>query len=140
MKKSFEKTNGWICVPVSLKVYPLQAIHSAGYVYMDKAHIKLEEDGKDRVSVWLKPKLQDDLDSLALSFCDELLNYAHYFDSLKANGDNMKLLLQRALFSASPALVKAAEENEIEDLIKELEAEEASEKAKMGKKSAKKSR
>jgi len=36
----------------------------------------------------------------------------------------MKVLLQRALFSASPSIVKDAEEKEIENLIKELEAEE----------------
>jgi len=36
----------------------------------------------------------------------------------------MKVLLQRALFSASPSIVKEAEEKEIENLIKELEAEE----------------
>ena len=124
MKKNFEKANGWICVPVSLKMYSLQAVHSAGYVYMDKAHIKLDENGSDGVAVWLKPKNGTDLDSLALSFCDELLNYAHYFDSVKVNGESMKLLLQRALFSASPSMVKEAEDKEIEDLIKELEAEE----------------
>jgi hypothetical protein len=33
-------------------------------------------------------------------------------------------LLQRALFSASPSIVKEAEDKEIENLIKELEAEE----------------
>ena len=36
----------------------------------------------------------------------------------------MKVLLQRALFSASPSIVKEAEDKEIENLIKELEAEE----------------
>ncbi len=125
MKNKFEIAEGWIKVPVDLKVYPLQAIHSSGYVFMDQAHVKLEEEKKDLVAVWLKPKKEkQDLEKLALEFCDELLNYAHYFSSLKINGDNMKTLLQRALFSASPSIVKEAEEKEIENLIKELEAEE----------------
>ena len=92
------------------------------------------------VAVWLKPKSEKhDLQKLGLEFSDELLNYAHYFSSLKANAENMKVLLQRALFSASPSIVKEAEEKEIENLIKELEAEEkkASPKPKIGPKSQK---
>lgn len=125
MKTKFEKKEGWIKVPVDLKVYPLQSVHSSGYVFMDRAHVKLEEEKKDLVAVWLKPKKEaQDLEKLALEFSDELLNYAHYFSSLKTNADNMKTLMQRALFSASPSIVKEAEEKEIENLIKELEAEE----------------
>ena len=131
MKAKFEKLDGWIKVPVSLKVYPLQSVHSSGYVFMDRAHVRLEEEKKDAVAVWLKPKKdKQDLDKLALEFSDELLNYAHYFSSLKTNAENMKILLQRALFSASPSIVKEAEEKEIENLIKELEAEENQGKAK----------
>jgi hypothetical protein len=125
MKSKFEKVDDWIKVPVSLKVYPLQSIHSSGYAFMDRAHVRLEEEKKDMVAVWLKPKNQaQDLQKLALEFSDELLNYAHYFSSVKTNAENMKVLLQRALFSASPSLVKEAEDKEIENLIKELEAEE----------------
>ena len=125
MKTKFEKEDGWIKVSVDLKVYPLQSVHSAGYVFMDRAHVKLEEEKKDLVAVWLKPKKDaQDLEKLALEFSDELLNYAHYFSSLKTNAENMKILLQRALFSASPSIVKEAEDKEIEDLIKQLEVEE----------------
>jgi len=125
MKEKFEKVNDWIKVPVSLKVYPLQSVHSAGYAFMDRAHVRLEEEKKDGIEVWLKPKNdKQDLQKLALEFSDELLNYAHYFSSLKTNAENMKILLQRALFSASPSIVKEAEDKEIENLIKELEAEE----------------
>jgi hypothetical protein len=125
MKTKFEELDDWIKVPVDLKVYPLQSVHSSGYAFMDRAHVRLEEEKKDLVAVWLKPKNDTrDLQKLALEFSDELLNYAHYFSSLKTNADNMKILLQRALFSASPSIVKEAEEKEIENLIKELEAEE----------------
>lgn len=125
MKSKFVKDEGWIKVPVDLKVYPLQAVHSSSYAFMDRANIKLEEEKKDIVAVWIKPKNESqDLEKTALAFTDELLNYTHYFSSLKINADNMKTLLQRALFSASPSVVKEAEEKEIEALIKELENEE----------------
>ena len=140
MQTKFEELDGWIKVPVDLKVYPLQSVHSAGYVFMDRAHVRLEEEKKGLVAVWLKPKEDtQDLQKLALEFSDELLNYAHYFSSLKVNAENMKILLQRALFSASPSIVKEAEEKEIENLIKELEAEEkqAAPKAKKASKTKK---
>lgn len=125
MKTKFEKADDWIKVPVSLKLYTLQAVQSAGYVFMDRAYVRLEDEKKDSLVVWLKSKNEkQDLQKLALEFSDELLNYAHYFSSLKTNAENMKILLQRALFSASPSIVKEAEEKEIENLIKELEAEE----------------
>jgi len=125
MVAKFEKMDDWVKVLVNLKVYPLQSVHSSGYVFMDRAHVRLEEEKKDLVAVWLKPKNEaQDLQKLALEFSDELLNYAHYFSSLKINAENMKILLQRALFSASPSIVKEAEDKEIADLIKELEAEE----------------
>ena len=56
MKTKFEKTDDWIKVPVNLKVYPLQSVHSSGYAFMDRAHVRLEEEKKDQVAVWLKPK------------------------------------------------------------------------------------
>ena len=140
MKTKFEKVDDWIKVPVNLNVYPLQAVHSSGYAFMDRAHVRLEEEKKGEVAVWLQSKNdKQDLQELALEFSDELLNYAHYFSRLKINAENMKLLLQRALFSASPSIVKEAEEKEIENLIKELEAEEkqGASKAKTGTKSKK---
>ncbi len=138
MKQKFETSDGWIKVPVDLNLYPVQSIHSSGYAFMDKAFVKLEEEKKGVAAVWLKPKSKvKDLEQLALEFCEELLSYAHYFTSLKANGENMKILLQRALFSASPSMVKEAEEKEIENLIKELEAEEDQGPAKTKKSSRK---
>ena len=68
MKKTkFAQEDGWIKVTVDLKVYPLQSVHSAGYVFMDRAHLKLEEEKKEQVAVWLKPKKDaKDLEKLAL--------------------------------------------------------------------------
>ncbi len=139
MKGKFIQSDGWVKVVVQTKVYALQAVYAAGYVMMDKAYIYLDMDAKDKVAVWLKPKGKADMDQLAMDFCQELLNYAHYFASLKVNAESMKILLQRALFSAAPSMVKEAEEKEIQDLIKELEQEEEKEKkekrpAKKGKK------
>ncbi len=110
MKKNFVKVDGWIKFIVNTKVYPLQTIYSAGYVFMDRAYIYLDDAGTGKVAVWLQPKTKKaDLDAMAADFFQELLNYAHYFSSLKVNAESVKLLLQRALFSAAPSLIREAQ-------------------------------
>lgn len=116
---------------VDLSVYPLSTIYSSSYVFLDRAYIYLDKDDKGKIVIWLFPKdKKQNLDKLGMDFYNELLNYAHYFSSLKTNAETIKLLLQRALFSAAPSLVQEAEEKEIQDLIKELEEEEKKETSK----------
>lgn len=109
---------------VSEAIYSKQTIYAVGYVFLDKAYILLDKDGSD-IIVYLYPQQQDaDLKQLCLEFSNELLNYAHYFSRAETNAEAVKMIMQRALFSAAPSLVQEAEEKEIEDLIRELEAEE----------------
>jgi len=106
------------------KIYAKETVFAAGYVFLDKAYILLDQSA-DKIFVYLYPQDEKtDLKKLAMEFYNELLNYAHYFTRVKANADAIKSLMQRALFSTSPSLVQEAEEKEIEDLIKELEEEE----------------
>ncbi len=117
------------------KIYAKETVFAAGYVFLDKAYILLDQSA-DKIFVYLYPQDEKaDLKKLAMEFYNELLNYAHYFTRVKANADAIKSLMQRALFSTSPSLVQEAEEKEIEDLIKELEEEEKNAStAKKGKK------
>ena len=131
MQKILSKGKDWVKLTVDNKIYPLSTVYSSGYVFMDRAYIYLDKDCKDKTIVWLFPKeKKENLTKLGLDFYNELLNYAHYFSSLKANSENLKVLMQRALFSAAPSLVQEAEEKEIQDLIKELEEEEKKESSK----------
>ena len=135
MKNEATEKKGWIKLSVDSKVYPLATIYSAGYVFLDRAYIYLDREKGDKIAIWLLSKnKKGSQNNLKGDFLNELLNYAHYFNSLKANAEAMKMLMQRALFSAAPSLVQESEEKEIEDLIKELEKEEKTE----GKKKAKK--
>jgi His-Xaa-Ser system protein HxsD len=111
-------------ITVNANVYSKETILAAGYVFLDKAFILLDQEAGDKFLVYLYPQKKDDARTLALEFYNELLNYAHYFTRVKANAEAMKSLMQRALFSTAPSLVKEAEEKEIEDLIQELEEEE----------------
>ena len=128
MQKVLLKGKNFVKLVVDTKVYPLSTIYSSGYVFMDRSYIFLDKDKKGKIIIWLFPKdKKENLDKLGMDFYNELLNYAHYFTSLKTNAEVIKTLIQRALFSAAPSLVQEAEEKEIEALIKELEEEEKKE-------------
>ena len=125
MQHFMKKGKGYIKLTINPKLYSLSTVYSSGYVFLDKAFIYLDKDKKNNITVWLFPKSKkENLEKLGLEFYNELLNYAHYFTSLKANADVIKTLLQRALFSSAPSIIQESEEKEIQDLIKELETEE----------------
>jgi len=52
------------------------------------------------------------------------LNYNNYFTHLEKNKDAVRLIIERAMFSANPSLVQEAEKQEIDNLLKELEQED----------------
>lgn len=127
MQRFITKTKDGVKLLIDQKVYALPTIYSAAYIFLDKAYVYLDKE-KEKTVVWLFPKNKKaNLDILGKEFLNELINYSHYFSSLKANAEAIKMLMQRALFSASPSLVQEAEEKEIQDLISELEEEEKKE-------------
>ena len=122
MQKALKKGKGWVKLTVDPKIYSLATVYSAGYVFLDRGYIYLDKDSKARIIIWLFPKnKKENLDKLGMDFYNELLNYAHYFSRIKTNAEVIKLLLQRALFSANPSLVAQTQKEETEDLLKELE-------------------
>ena len=131
MNKALHIEKGSVKLSVDAGLYPLNTIYAASYVFLDKVCVYLDKDSRGKIIIWLFPKAKkEDLKKLGMDFYNELINYAHYFSSLKANTEATKLLLQRALFSAAPSLMKESEEKEIDDLIKELEEEEKAHKKK----------
>jgi len=110
--------NNYIRLKVNSQVYPLATIFAAGYTFLDKAYILLDKDRKGNIFIYLSPqKKTKDLKKFGLEFLNELFNYSHYFSASKANSETIKLILQRALFSASPSMAKDAEDKYIDNLI-----------------------
>jgi len=114
----------YVEITVSSKIYSKDTLFAVGYVFLDKAYILLDTKDDDMIVYLYARQEGADLKQLSLEFCNELLNYAHYFSRAENNAEAIKMVMQRALFSAAPSLVQEAEEREIEDLIRELEEEE----------------
>jgi His-Xaa-Ser system protein HxsD len=112
-------------------VYDLKTIQAAGYVFLDKAYILLDMNERQRIEVYLFPKDKAmDAKTCALEFSNELVNYAHYFTRVESNAEVSKTIMQRVLFSVNPKAASEAEEQEIQELLKELESESAPRKKK----------
>lgn len=119
-KRMIKKGKNWVKLFVNPRIYSLSTIYSAGYVFLDKAYIYLDKDSKGKIVIWLFPKnKKEKLDKLGMDFYNELFNYAHYFSASKANAETIKLILQRALFSANPSMAQEVQDQYIENLINE---------------------
>ncbi|MCD6371636.1 MAG: hypothetical protein J7L39_02850 [Candidatus Aenigmarchaeota archaeon] len=102
MEKTFEITdfNGRKAAKffISLDIYPLEVIYSAGYILMDKAYILLDKEGENKIKVLLIPKKENEnLESLVLRFNEELLNYSVYVVQAARNSSLRKAIVERAL-------------------------------------------
>jgi len=122
-----KQQGGWAKLRVDTSIYSLAAVYAAAYVFLEKAYVYLdsEDDKTAKIAVWLLPKNGEyNLQKIGLEFYNELLNYAHYNSSLKANSEALKALMQRALFSVAPPLVKEMRKKQAEDLIADLQKKE----------------
>lgn len=121
----FDKDNKYAKIKLNLDVYSLQAIYAAGYIFIDKAYILLNKIKEKEVEVYLFARNKEfNFKELAMEFYNELLNYSHYFSRVETNSSVIKTIMQRVLFSVNPKFTEEAEEQEIQDLLKELEKEE----------------
>ncbi len=128
--KNIEVKENRVQLKVNSNLYPLEVIFAAGYVFLDKAYVILDKY-RDNIIINLYPQdRRKKLEKLGSEFFNELLNYSHYFSSLKRNSEVIKLIMQRALFSANPSLAKEAEDKYIKNKINKGLDEKVSNKGK----------
>lgn len=130
MKKNININKDHAELVIDGRIYSKENIFAAGYIFLDRAYIILDQD-KNKFIVHIYPRdKRANLKVLSFDFYNELLNYAHYFSRVKANAAAIKIIMQRALFSAAPSLVEEAQDKEIQELIEQLEEEEKHEQNK----------
>jgi His-Xaa-Ser system protein HxsD len=85
------------------KIYPLEAIYGASYVFIDKAYLFLKSGPSGKIEVSLKGKKKlskKQLRDLKGEFLNELLNYTLRINLAKYNKKIREHIVSRALFSA----------------------------------------
>jgi len=73
------KSKGNIMISVNPKVYGLDTIFSAAYIFLDRAYVLVDGDPNEEIIVQLKSKeKKTDLEKLGREFNNELVNYYFY--------------------------------------------------------------
>ena len=109
---------GYVVVSVNPKVYPLEAVHSASYVFMEDAFVVLDGDPEKKITVKLRPREKNkNLEKLGRCFNDELLNYAVYNRQSEKNKIVKEAIVQKALFTNQGEECKECAETEEESYI-----------------------
>lgn len=107
------KKDNYCLISVNPKMYSLDVIYSAAYVFLDKAYVLVDGDPQEEVIIELKPKEKHDLEKLGREFNNELINYANYKNLSIKNQGIRETIIQRALLTNDPSLIKAI--NKVED-------------------------
>lgn len=118
-----EIKNGSVLLTVNPKIYPLDTIYSAAYVFLDRAYILLDGNPDEIILVQIKPKAAEDLQRLGCEFNNELLNYADYHSRAEHTQKIRELILQRALITNDPSVLEEAN-NDFNDLLDDLDGDE----------------
>jgi len=95
-----DRKNKFFIVSVNPKIYPLEVIYSAAYVFLDKAYVLIDGNPDEEIFVQMKPKdKKEDLERLGNEFNNELVNYAFYVVQAVRNQPLRKAIIERALMT-----------------------------------------
>lgn len=129
--KNIEIENNWAILRINPKIYPVEVIYSAAYVFLDKAYILLDGDPKSEIIIRIKPKNKEkDKELLGLEFFNELINYADYRQRSEETKNIREALLQRALLTNDQSSLMDSTNNkeetdaEFEKILKTLDEDE----------------
>jgi len=99
-----------VFLSVNPKVYSLETVYSAAYIFLDRAYIVLDGDPKKKVIVKLIPKTKENLKTMGLEFFNELVNYSDYQRRAEQTRKIRETLIQRALITNDPSTLQVSDE------------------------------
>ncbi len=95
-----EQKENQITLSINPKIYPLEVIYSAAYMFLDKAYVMIDGDPETEIIISMKAKEnmnKDDLEKIGLKFHNELVNYSVYVVQAARNTEIRKTIVERAL-------------------------------------------
>jgi len=114
--------NNKIILSLNSKLYPLEAVLGAAYVFLDRAYIYLDGDPEKEISVHLKGKREltkKELEDLANEFWNELLNYSLRYQISKNNKKIREYIVGAALLGTEALLGEEASSGSSEEILEE---------------------
>jgi len=109
------KEENCVSVNINPKIYPLDVIYNAAYVFIDKAYVLIDGDPNEGVLVELKPKKEFSLEVLGREFNNELLNYSVYKTQSDKTKDIRTAIIQRALITNDPSVIGGCQKKDSEE-------------------------
>lgn len=123
LRSKTEKNKNQIKVLISPKIYPLESVYGAAYVFLDRAYIRLDGDPQKKIIIQIKSKKKINkkgLENLADAFLNELLNYGLRYQISKKNKKIREYIVGTALLSAlGESVEEKGKEKEKEDWQKD---------------------
>lgn len=102
-----------VIVSVNPKLYPLDAVFSAAYIFTEKCYVLLDGDPLQEIIVELKPKEKSiNLEIIGRDFNNELINYANYDLQFKRNARLREIFLQRVMLTHLDSVSKVMNVNQ----------------------------
>jgi His-Xaa-Ser system protein HxsD len=106
------KKENTVIISVNPKIYPLDIVFSAAYIFIDKAYVIIDGDTDNLLLVRLKAKDQNtDIEQLGRDFNNELINYQYYNSQMLKNQAIRSAIIQRAFMTQS-SMESIAEDKE----------------------------
>jgi His-Xaa-Ser system protein HxsD len=107
------------------KIYPLEVIYAAAYVFLDKIYIILNENENKDIIVTIRCKNNNqDISKLANEFYNELINYSNYYRRSDETKKIREIFLQKALITNKTPPKKISEDEELNKILNKLASDE----------------
>jgi len=108
-----------VIISVNPKVYGLDTIFSAAYIFIDKAYVIVDGDPNEEIIVQLKAKDKKmDLEKLGRDFNNELINYSFYAVQTARSMPLRAAIVQRAFFTQAQQEPQIKEEVDLDKIAK----------------------
>jgi His-Xaa-Ser system protein HxsD len=106
---NFEIKGKSIYLSVNPKIYPLDVIYSAAYIFTDENYIILDGNPEEEILIQIKPKkTPENMEKIAQEFNNELLNYAAYAAQSQRNASLRALFMQRVVGAVQSPPLRSA--------------------------------
>lgn len=128
MYPGINNKNNEVVFKLSQKVYSLDAILGASYLFIDRAYVFLDYDGNENFIVHLKGKKKlskMDMERLSGEFQNELLNQTLRVKLSKKNQKIREYIIQHALYPGAAVQESSPStdlDEELDEILKEAES------------------